>query len=714
MRRMTAIAVALVFLSLAGEASAQGVFVTETVDGSPNTAGAYTSLARGADGDLHMTYFDASSGDLKYARKSEGSWTIETADEAGVVGAHSSLVLGTSGEVNVSYYDVANGNLKWARRTGGGWDVQTVDPSEGDVGQYTSIAHDPTDFVGAFRISYYDATSGDLKFASRVASSWTIETVDTAGDVGAFSSDGVDLDGKSHVVYYDATNGALKYAKGSPHDWAIETVDDGGEGNVGQYASMILDHENNPHVAYYDASDGNLKYARKGGGAWQIEVVDTEGDVGAHTSIALDELLNPQISYVAFDDDLLGGGGVLKFAHKSGGTWATQFVGEDPIEAAFTSLEMDELGDPAISFQGEAAGVAGDGGDAVFATFEPDSITWFGRLHVGVGGGALAPLGSGLLVSNIGSSGLDGVTVLHEPSQGFLADIGTLGVFDAYPLGAYFELNTAGGVTEASLGGVGKIMPIGTIRFTDVEGSIAGTRQLEVTAGFEGVGSPTHTLELYLEGELIYTASGLSGALMRLDEWPSHLASLIVNGNVSASLAEDRAGVQAATRGVASVLIVDLGVVSGSPIAIDMFRIIADDPVVNVDTYLRFELNGMNVVAFSIKSEDIISAVEANAVTGVASTLGGERSLLVYPNPSNGGPVHVLFRVPAERPVGLSVFDGTGRRVRSLSQGVFAAGTRSLTWDGRDDAGRAVAAGAYFLRLDSGGERQAARLMLIR
>ncbi len=715
MRRMMAIAFTLGFLSLAGEASAQGVFVTETVDGSPNTAGAYTSLARGADGDLHMTYFDESSGDLKYARKSEGSWTIETADDVGVVGAHTSLVLGTSGEVNVSYYDGSNGDLKWARRTGGGWDIQTVDPSESDVGQYTSIAHDPTDFVGAFRISYYDATSGDLKFASRVASNWTIETVDTAGDVGSFTSDAVDLDGKSHVVYYDATNGALKYAFGSPHAWAIETVDDGGEGDVGQYAAMVVDHENAPHVAYYDATDGNLKYARKSGGEWLVEVVDeTEDDVGAHASIALDELLNPQISYVAFTDDVLGGEGVLKFAHKFGGVWVTQFVGEDPIEAAFTSLEMDELGDPSISFQGEAEDAVGDGGDALFTSFDPDTLTWFGRLHIGTGGGALAPVGGGLLVSNIGSSGEDGVTVLHEPVQGFLADIGTLGEFITYPLGAHFELNTAGTIAAVVQGGVGKIQPIGMVRFTDVEGTLAGTRQLEVTADFEGVGSMTHTLELYLGGELVYTASGLSGALMRLDEWPSHLASIIVNGNNAANLAEDRAGVQAATRGVASVLIVDLGIVTGEPIQIDMFRIIADDPAVDVDTYLRFELRGMDVVAFSIKFEDVIPAIQSPLVTGVASLLGGERSLLVFPNPSNGGPVHVLFRLPAERAVGLSVYDGAGRRVRSLSQGLFAAGTRSLTWDGRDDTGRPVAAGAYFLRLDSGGERQAARLMLIR
>jgi hypothetical protein len=706
-----ALAFALGVLSLASEASAQGVFVTETVDGSPSTVGAYTSLARDVYGDLHLTYYDATAGDLMYAKKSEGSWTIERADEDGAVGAHTSLVLGTSGEVNVSYYDVGGGNLKWARRTGGGWDIETVDASANDVGQYTSMAHDPTDFVGSFRISYYDATAGDLKFASRVASNWAIEVVDAAGDVGSFTSDAVDFEGKSHVVYYDATNGALKYAKGSPHAWAIETVDDGGASNVGQYASMVLDHENNPHVAYYDASAGDLKYAHKGGGSWHIEVVDTEGDVGQHASIALDLLLQPQISYVSSEIDAAGGGSLLKFAHKLGGTWATQFVGED-LEAAFTSLELTELGAPLIGFQGSAEALSGDGGDALFTSFEPDTMTWRGRLHVGTGGAGVQLVGDACFVNNVGPSGLDGVTVLHESAQGFLVDIGTLGELGTFPIGAHFDVSTSGSVAPALAGGTPKVQPIGAVHFTDVEGEFGGERLVSVVADFGPVGSLTHTLELYLGGDLVYSASGLSGELMKLDKWPSGLASIIVGG--PDAFAENRSGISAATRGVASVLIVDLGDVVGGPLQIDSFRIIADDPVLHVDTYLRFELHGADIVAFSIKEETLVPAIGVLLGTGVPSTLADGASLRIFPNPSAGGPINVSFRLPASQSVGLSVFDGAGRRVRSIEAGVLAAGPRSITWDGRDDSGRPVAAGAYFLRLDSGGERQAGRLMLIR
>lgn len=49
--------------------------------------------------------------------------------------------------------------------------------------------------------------------------------------------------------------------------------------------------------------------------------------------------------------------------------------------------------------------------------------------------------------------------------------------------------------------------------------------------------------------------------------------------------------------------------------------------------------------------------------------------------------------------VDATVYDVLGRSVRTLSRTSFAAGERSLTWDGRDDAGRAAGPGVYFLRV---------------
>jgi photosystem II stability/assembly factor-like uncharacterized protein len=67
------------------------------------------------------------------------------------------------------------------------------------------------------------------------------------------------------------------------------------------------------------------------------------------------------------------------------------------------------------------------------------------------------------------------------------------------------------------------------------------------------------------------------------------------------------------------------------------------------------------------------------------------------PNPFQGGASFALD-LPGPDAVDVSIFDASGRRVRSLASGPLPAGRHALRWDGRDDRGRDPGAGVYYVR----------------
>ncbi|MFN0151002.1 MAG: kelch repeat-containing protein [bacterium] len=74
----------------------------------------------------------------------------------------------------------------------------------------------------------------------------------------------------------------------------------------------------------------------------------------------------------------------------------------------------------------------------------------------------------------------------------------------------------------------------------------------------------------------------------------------------------------------------------------------------------------------------------------------------------------VRFALPSRSPVRLDVFDVAGRRVRTLAAGALPSGAHEATWMGDSDAGSPVAAGVYFLRIetpDGGAATRALRLI---
>jgi hypothetical protein len=86
---------------------------------------------------------------------------------------------------------------------------------------------------------------------------------------------------------------------------------------------------------------------------------------------------------------------------------------------------------------------------------------------------------------------------------------------------------------------------------------------------------------------------------------------------------------------------------------------------------------------------------------------------LAYPNPFTERTNVQLSLARAGR-VKLVAFDLGGRLVRTLVDGEMEAGLHSVTWDGRSDAGAALAPGAYVVRLETGEVVQSRRISIVR
>jgi hypothetical protein len=70
------------------------------------------------------------------------------------------------------------------------------------------------------------------------------------------------------------------------------------------------------------------------------------------------------------------------------------------------------------------------------------------------------------------------------------------------------------------------------------------------------------------------------------------------------------------------------------------------------------------------------------------------------PNPFRTGST-ISYSIGRAGRVRLNVHDLSGRRVCTLTDGILAVGDHTARWTGRDDAGRVLAAGVYFVRLES-------------
>jgi hypothetical protein len=83
------------------------------------------------------------------------------------------------------------------------------------------------------------------------------------------------------------------------------------------------------------------------------------------------------------------------------------------------------------------------------------------------------------------------------------------------------------------------------------------------------------------------------------------------------------------------------------------------------------------------------------------------------PNPFNPSTT-IRYELSRPQSIRLEVYDVQGRLVRTLLDGPSDSGSRRAKWNGRDETGRDVASGIYYVKLTGEFEQDSLKMVLLK
>jgi hypothetical protein len=309
-------------LRLLAEPVTPAAVVVSTAIDQAGDVGRFTSLAIGPDGRRHITYYDNTKENLKYAScagncTSARAWTRAFIDEAEDAGLGSSLKIGPDGRRYVTYWELQTDGLRFATcpptsscTAAADWVKTTIDPG-GPGSVYTTLALNPD---GGKEVAYRGTSGGqvDLRYAvchsgCGQAANWFRVILDQTGlgFGGTITSLTIGGDGRRHLTYFHGGDEELRYATCASNCtnalmWQKSLID--GDG-AGLHSSFVLAGPFGlRHVSYYNPRTGDLTYARCGSNctaarSWKKVTVASTGDIGLYPSLAVEPNLRVHLSF---------------------------------------------------------------------------------------------------------------------------------------------------------------------------------------------------------------------------------------------------------------------------------------------------------------------------------------------------------------------------------------------------------------------------------
>ncbi len=320
-------------------------FQVEVVDPSLNV-GQHASIAIDPDGFIHIAYYDAGHGDLKYATNISHVWTTQTVITAGDVGVETAIFVDSYDVPYILYMDDTNNRLMFICGTPN-FPMVWEEPELASVSGSTFL---PYKFSAVMKnnlevfMTYGNITANEvteLHYAHRSALGQWTDTVMDSGTVSHYvghdSAIALNSLGYPWIVYSDNNYTGYFYyirmIRWNGSSWDYSGPDDTFETYDASGALAMAINQGNNHLYMAYQVNKTLLYVEWDGVSWANDfAIEDDSDTGYTPSMALDSAGLPGVSY--FDQT----SSEIHYRKKSNISWSSlyyvdvsQTVGQCPV-----------------------------------------------------------------------------------------------------------------------------------------------------------------------------------------------------------------------------------------------------------------------------------------------------------------------------------------------------------------------------------------------